>query len=379
MPGDTPQDDAPQASEALDRLTQLNRVQIEARMLPTSTLTDEQIDQVREQLRAYTGRSGITATRVSKECGFSSTVISEWLAAKYRGDSEKVARAVNSWMERDARRVASARPKDFVPTRVAEDIRTLVTLADKHCKIAVIVVPAGAGKTKVLKILTEQLRGAYLYCSEALTPREFLRSLSETLGRKCTLRSGTKAEMLRWIVKNLTGTNRVIFVDEAHQLSTASLNCVRAIHDQAAVPIVLAGTADILQRTNDRSDGRGQFSSRCVFYNAMDTAIDVERPDGSKSGKDLFSEKEIRDFFEMKKMRLSDDAIEMCWALACLPNYGTLRLIETTLAIVMEMEPELELVERSHVLAALALMTGNMVNHLQRIASKHVEASRAVA
>jgi DNA transposition AAA+ family ATPase len=369
---------APQ-SEALDRLAEMNRVQIEARMLPTTPLTEEQIEDVRNRLRAYTRRAGINSGDVAKQCGFSRSVISEWLGGKYRGKAEGVARAVNDWMERDSRRAAAKRPKDFVATGVAEDIRTMVNLADKHTGISVIVVPAGAGKTKVLTFLAEQMRGVYLYCNEALTPREFLRSLCEKLGCKPSMNLRNKAEMLRWIIKTLTGTKRMILLDEAHQLNTAALNCVRAIYDQANVPIVMAGTADILERINDRSDGRGQFSSRCFTHNAMDKTRDVERPDGSKVGrKDLFTVEEIRAFFEMKKMRLADDAIEMCWALACLPNYGTLRLIEKTLAIVMDLEPELELVTRGHVVEALSLMMGEQqVNHLARVAARHLETARA--
>lgn len=363
-------------TEALDRLSEIDRIQIEARMLPQDKpITDEMIDEIRGRAKTYMARTGATGLQIAKECGYVRSVITEWLGGKYPGKSDEVARKVNEWMERDGRRRVAARPKDFVPTRVADYIRATVAQADKHCMIAVIVVPAGAGKTKVLKILTEQMNGLYLYCNQQLTPREFLRSLCDALGRR--EKTGTKAEMERWIVAKLKGTKRIIFLDEAHQLG-AALNCVRSIHDQAEVPIVLAGTSDILQQVNDRADGRGQFSSRCIFYNAIETAMNVEDPNGGKAGgKDLFSVEEIKAFFAMKKMRLADDAIQLCWALACLPNHGTLRLIEKTTSIVMDMEPELAVITRRHVLVALRMMVGEQVNYLQRVASRHAEMSQA--
>jgi len=364
------------AAEAMDRLNQSNRILCEARMLPRSKpLTDEQTNEVRERYKVYTGQSGASGAQVARECGYSKSVVSEWLTGKYVGSMDKVTHAVNDWMERDSRRAKAQRPKDFVSTKIAENIRTLVSQADKRCMIGVIVAPAGCGKTKVLKILTEQMRGVYLYCDQQLTPREFLRTLADALGRKNLL--GTRAELQRWIVNALLGTNRIVFLDEAHQLG-AALNCVRSIHDQAAVPIVMAGTADILQHVDDRSDGRGQFASRCLFYNAMETALDVERPDGNKAGRDLFTLEEIRAFFAMKQMRLADDALELCWSLACLPNHGTLRLIETTVDIVLDMQPELELITRKHVLLALRLRVGEQATiSLQRVAARHLELSRA--
>ena len=75
----------------------------------------------------------------------------------------------------------------------------------------------------------------------------------------------------------------MILLDEGHQLNDDALNCVRSIYDQAQVPFALAGTADIIRKIDDRSDGRGQFASRCIFYNAMDNIQDVGRPDGGKS------------------------------------------------------------------------------------------------
>lgn len=380
MPGEKDPMQSPEGSaEAMDRLNESNRILIEARMLPRDKpLTEQQTNGVRERLKEYVARTGASHTQIARQIGYSQTVLSEWLAGKYAGNSDKVAHALNDWMERDGRRQMAQRPKDFVSTWVAERIRTIVSQADKRTMIAVIVAPAGSGKTKVLKILNEQFRGVYLYCDQQLTPREFLRSLAEKMGRSSS--KATKAELQRWIVKTLTGTNRVIFLDEAHQLG-AALNCVRSIHDQAQVPIVMAGTADILHHVDDRSDGRGQFASRCLFCNILDEIRNTESPDGSKSaGRDLFTLEEIRSFFEMKKMRLADDALDLCWALACLPNHGTLRLIETTVDIVLDLYPEVELITRKHVRTALALRVGGAASStLQKAAARHEELSKAVA
>ncbi len=80
----------------------------------------------------------------------------------------------------------------------------------------------------------------------------------------------------------------------------------------------------------------------------------------------------------MKKIRLDRPALQLCWALACLPNYGTLRFVENTVNTVFDASPELELVTRPHVIAALKLMVGQEAAYLQRIAQRHIETAAKV-
>jgi DNA transposition AAA+ family ATPase len=373
---DGPKEPVADAREAMDRLNDASRVFMEARLLAKSKpLTPEQIGEAQERFRQYIAKHQVTTTQVARECGYSFSVVACWHAGSYTGNNDAVTHAINDWMERHARRAAASRPSDMVKTWIAEDMRTVALQADKRCMMAAIIVPAGAGKTRVLKALTEELRGVYVYCDHSLTPLEFLRQLSINLGRRSE--QGSKAAVQRWIIGSLAGTRRIVFLDEAHQLGR-SISCVRSIHDQAQVPIIMAGTAEILGFINDRADGRGQFSSRCLRYNALDHVMNAEDPDGNAAGKDLFTIEEIKAFFDTKKIRLDREAMKLCWALACLPNYGTLRFVENTVNTVFDASPDLELVTRAHVVAALKLMVGQEAAYLQRIAQRHIEAAAKV-
>jgi hypothetical protein len=277
-------------------------------------------------------------------------------------------------MERDCRRQQARRPKDYVSTWVAEDIRTIVYQADKRMMMAAIVAPAGSGKTKVLKTLTEEMRGIYVYCEAEMTVRDLYFAIAGSLGWRSP--RGVKGDLRRFIIEKLTDTHRVIFLDEAHQLGRW-IGSIRAIHDEARVPIIMAGTDEILQFVNDRAHGRGQFSSRCIRYNAMDHVHNAEGPEGGAGGRDLFTIEEIKAFFDMKKIRFDRDALEMVWALACLPNYGTLRLVENMIDVVFDCNPDLEVVSRSHLVEALRALVGNEAIHLQRLETRHADLSRS--
>lgn len=360
--------------EAVDRLNESNQILVEARMLPTNKpLSAQQNFEVISRLQGYLQERNITLAQVAREVDYSESVLSQWQNSNYKGNVDAVTRRVNTWMERDARRAQVARPKDTVSTWVAETMRSVALQADKRCMMAAIVSPAGTGKTKVLKAISDEMRGLYVYCTEALTEREFLAELWTKLTNKKTP-PGTKAATLRAVVACLAGTKRIILLDEAQQLSRA-IQVVRAVHDQAQVPIVMAGTADILRYVDDRTDGRGQFSSRTIRCNLMDFVSNAEDPDGTTSGRDLFTIEEIQAFFAMRKIRLADDAMRLMWALACLPNFGTLRLVGTVADVAADVNIGAECLTRKQLLAALQLVVGGEAKYLSGLASKQEERS----
>lgn len=364
--------------EAMDRLNQANRVLSEARMLPTNKpLTAEQTSGVITSFRAYLRDRGIRLAQVAREISRAESCISSWQNRNYTGDNDELTRVLNAWIERDARRTAAEKPKTSVNTWVAATIRTVALQADKQNMMAAIVAPAGVGKTMVLQALTQEMRGVYLYCHEGLTPREFLCTLAEAVAGKHNAsgqgRRRTEAGYLRAVVNSLQGTRRIIFLDEAHQL-TKAVRVVRSIHDQAGVPIIMAGTADILRYVDDRTDGRGQFSSRTIRCNILDFVNNAEYPDGNPAGRDLFSIEEIRDFFAKQQIRMDDGGMRLMWALACLPNFGTLRLIRTVAAVAADLSTG-EALTRQQLLSALQLVVGGEAKYLRSLADKHEEHS----
>jgi hypothetical protein len=177
---------------------------------------------------------------------------------------------------------------------------------------------------------------------------------------------------MRFIVEKLQGTKRIIFLDEAHQLHRA-ISAVRSVHDQAGVPIVMAGTADILTMVDDRTDGRGQFSSRCIRFNVCEEVRNAQDPKGGVSGaRDLFTIEEIKAFFAMKKMRLTTDGLRLMWLLACLPNHGTLRLIESLAEIASDLNPDIEVLDRPQVVEALEMFRGRKESiYLETLTDRH--------
>jgi DNA transposition AAA+ family ATPase len=276
-------------------------------------------------------------------------------------------------MERDRRREDAERPRDYVSTWVADSMRSIVYQADKQQLMAAIVAPAGCGKTKVLKALTEELRGVYVYCDPNITERELLYKIACAVDWKRDI--GTKVAMLRHIIAKLQNTKRVIFLDEAQQLHRA-ISAVRSIFDQAEVGIIMAGTQEIMRYVDDRADGRGQFSSRCIRFNVLEEIRNAESPNGGSAGRDLFTMEEIKKFFATRKIRLATDAMRLMWLLACQPSHGTLRLIEKLASIAADLNRKAEVLEREHIMIALEFFRGaREAAYLENLTERYAKAA----
>lgn len=85
--------------EAMDRLVQNDRLKLEARM-PKKDYTDEQINDLASRTKDFIKHNAISFRGVSRQIGYSTAVVYEFIKGKYKGDRDAVARSLASWLER---------------------------------------------------------------------------------------------------------------------------------------------------------------------------------------------------------------------------------------------------------------------------------------
>lgn len=324
--------DAPR--DILDALAQDARVLRRARMLPTDRpLNHAEITQVAKDVQQWLDESRRTLRSVSKALGegYSTTTISAFLGSSYKGDCEKVARALNTYMEQQTQQAEVRRPEGFIQYAVAKKMLATIVVAcdDPEGGIALITCPAGVGKTIVSKA-AHKMRPGSIWHGVIETERScggFVRQLASILGI-ATHRSVPM--ILRAIIERLKGSGRLLIIDEAHLLDERTLTVVRGIRDQAAIPIALFCTDEILDLVNDTRSNLGQFASRVSAR--YDANADLEeqrtRPRGRKEPC-LFSVGEIEATFSKYHLRLTDGAVEMLYVVANAVGFGCLRLVNT--------------------------------------------------
>jgi DNA transposition AAA+ family ATPase len=318
-------------SELIEELAkEARQLKIGQKLPEHDPLPWEKIAAVRDDFSFLVEQKGVTIQRIGEALGpgFSRGPLSKFRNIEKRedfpGDVDKMARALNQFMETLVRRKQSKRPAGFVETDVARRILTVVGKTIELNSIGLIYGDAGRGKSMTLEAAKEIHRGAVLIRVMQSTRRP--RGLAMQLGEALNLRvkRSTTHDAEHKIIEALRGTGRALLIDEAHQLEPDSLELVRDIHDETGCPIVLAGTMKLNDRVNDQERYFGQLSSRVALK--YDLTEELRGGGGGGEPKPLHTLDEIRRLYESDKVRFTDDGRLLLTKLANLPGLGGLRL-----------------------------------------------------
>lgn len=261
-------------------------------------------------LAAMIGKPRPTISRFMNEPGFGSKDLAEAITALVeRMQSAPVVSAV---------RVAA---DGFVFTRDAEEILGVCELAQESRKLAVIVGPAGAGKTSALNRYKANVPDAVMVRAN---PNMSAAGLCIRIGQQLGLglRNGQSLDyMVDAIVQDLSNRPRLVMVDEADYLITATslrkMEILRTIFDEGGVGMVICGMTRLMHHLTvgtSMKENLAQFYSRVAY---------LRRLVG-------FSEEEIRVF--CRQFPVEDSAVELLCRLARNPDRGGLRRLSNLLS-----------------------------------------------
>lgn len=197
--------------------------------------------EVRKALTDFIARSGKSQAQVAKEIGVSSAVISQYLSASYKGDMEKTESQIQAYLQIAEQRLKNAAIAVYNPnTENAQQILMAVSYAHRFSKMAMVYGDAGAGKTETLKRYAAKDASVVMVTANASckTSRAVLHMIATALGLHPT---GTESAIMDLLIDRLSGTNRLIIIDEADHLTLNALQAVRNLFDVANIGVVLSG------------------------------------------------------------------------------------------------------------------------------------------
>lgn len=324
-----------------DYLMRMARIAIaeEARMLPkeTSKITPSMMVALRQQAREYLASESISLSMAAGEMGRSESSLSQWLSASYKGNNANMTIAVDRWMTQRKRRDDARMQRRYVSTWVATEMQGAAMAAITLEKMAVIISPSGSGKDMVIQHLIESMDAIYIYADEDMTPSGLRDAL---LDRYNIPRRGSASAMKQALVAKAHERSCPIFINEAHQLRPKCASFIRMLHDQARIPILLFGADELVSWADDRSQGRGQFWSRCLKFNILNRMSRAEDPDDpTGERRRLFTYEEVKRVLEAEGLKLTRDVVTMLADIACLEMHGTLRLAVETVRLARQLVP----------------------------------------
>lgn len=224
------------------------------------------LSETRTALANFIEQSGKSQRQISRETGLSTSVISQFLNGSYTGDNEEIAKTIGQYLTISKGRLNAVSTTQFYPELYnTKEVLFTCFYAHRHNEIALVTGDAGAGKTAALRYYVDTSTGVIFVTANACTTSAtaILGLICKELGMQIP---GRKAALMNVLVDKLTGSNRLIIIDEADHLSLDALQAVRNLNDLAGVGIVLSGNDKIYRqmKAGRRSYEFDQLRTRIV-------------------------------------------------------------------------------------------------------------------
>ena len=216
--------------------------------------------------------SGWTCNSLARVAGRSGAGVSTVLAGKYTASPTAMLTRLLAQVDRmDAPPPGPNTRPGYVETSVHRAVWAACKRARTYGNFAVVSAYVGTGKTHAVREYRRQHPDTVLVeAVPGMTASVLLDALVDETGAVVRTAgrytSGSLAERMRAVVRTLTGSDRLLILDEADTTTAATLEHVRRIRDLAGVGVVLAGTERLKPMLQDPRGRFGQISSRVGFW-----------------------------------------------------------------------------------------------------------------
>lgn len=207
---------------------------------------------------------------LARKVRMSGSTLSQVLNGKYPSSPSSYLDQMLAVLQLETERLGDG-PAGYVEGSVHKLVFVVCDRTRKHRTMGVVVGHVGVGKTRTLR--EHQVRRPQTLMVEAnplMMPGSMMTELLEKLGTSVPHGLDSKFQAL---VAALKGTNYLLLVDEAENMSGQALHYLRRIRDKAEVGIVLAGTPKLHTILNPEHGQFEQIRSRVSMWPATIKAI----------------------------------------------------------------------------------------------------------
>lgn len=373
----------------------------EARMLDTDKpITDEQraalireIQNYRDNHKTPRGKP-MPWAEVGAKCGVSGSALVEIVRGTYKASPDNALRHVDQFLADERIKLGRFDARSFARIDLTDKIHGVITQAQKHNTIGVIIGPPGSGKTSHARWYVGTREGAVLIEPDDVDSDErwVIDALYKALGilnRTCRFRRDKKRAIVTHLQKH---KNTVVVVDEAQKLQRAGLEMLRRLHDlsdpqgQRNVCMILFGDHDFYKLiVNTRGGARTPISPQITRRMYPIFRIDVDgcqgRDDaGNAAAGTVYTEADIEATLKNKRLRvLRPEAVTWLAKLANVEGFGSFGLAMRVFEVAWDHHRDRLVGVKDLALALTTVLGPDEADMADEAAGRELLATRAVA
>jgi DNA transposition AAA+ family ATPase len=243
------------------------------------TLSDERVLEIRKRLNQFCLENPAVSNRsIANNIGLSAGTISLFRNNKYNGNNAELAERIEGYLNNEQSSLNESVSKGvlkFALTTAAQDIFKVTNYALTENTIGVVAGVPGCGKTIAVQEYKQRNRTTILI---QVTPLVSQRSLIQDICLELkipvfayskhsdTPRPISNYVLFKEIVKQLSGTKRILILDEGENLTVQCIEVVRRIQDFTGIGLLLSGTPKLLDRLRGPRKELQQLFSRVGIW-----------------------------------------------------------------------------------------------------------------
>jgi hypothetical protein len=309
-------------------------------MIPEGTeaaaVTEQQIRDVSIDVETFAKDHKISRREIGKAIGYSTGVISEFLAGKYLGTKGQLAIDLETWLTEEEQRRARSQTTQFVWTNVAQEMKAIAHYCLDYQKTGMVYGPdaSGIGKTTAMVAIHQELgaRRSTLVTIDKVdaNPSGLLRKICRGIGRPDY---GHNRERFSRIVEYLLGRSHLLMLDQAQNLRGAKDDkpffILADIFDAAKTAQFWCATGDLVvylqrQQTRNADESLAQIRRRIFPCVDLMESVRANGPDGN--GELLVTVEQVREMFAKNRLKITHAAARFLTRICNWPDSGSVGL-----------------------------------------------------
>lgn len=215
----------------------------------------EEIERIRWRVREKTDK-GFAQSDIARKSGLSRATLNQFLNGKYEGRNWEVSQTLAAWLQavdKDQRSQVSV-PTTLVDTPTG--LRIEHALAFAHTEPSIVIIYGNPGLGKTTSIARYQSAQVNVWTVTSNPASGGLSGTLKQVAGAVGLRGlpTTPDQLSLDIITRLRGTQGLLIVDEAQELSIQACNQLRAIFDAGGVGLALCGNEEVYSNITGRAN-----------------------------------------------------------------------------------------------------------------------------